>query len=152
MPDLHTAVADSPSLAHPPPTRRAANVSLAYGLTVPVRPRVGDVQGHYKALWASYSNVIDFVNFQFYAYSSGTTVSQFLNCYEAQTSNYAGRQVLASFTTDGSGGLSPANGFFDACQTLKGEGKLAGIFTWTADSSKSNGFQYETQAQNLLAS
>ncbi|PKU85539.1 chitinase 2-like [Dendrobium catenatum] len=111
-----------------------------------------DVQGHYQALWASYSNVIDFVNFQFYAYSSATTESQFLSYYDAQRSNYAGGQVLASFTTDGSGGLSPANGFFDACQTLKGEGKLAGIFAWTADSSKSNGFQYETEAQNLLAS
>ncbi|KAH0450803.1 hypothetical protein IEQ34_021495 [Dendrobium chrysotoxum] len=111
-----------------------------------------DVQGHYQALWASYSNVIDFVNFQFYAYSSATTVSQFLSYYDTQRSNYAGGQVLVSFSTDGSGGLSPANGFFDACQTLKGEGKLAGIFAWTADSSKSNGFQYETQAQNLLAS
>ncbi|XP_020590640.1 chitinase 2-like isoform X2 [Phalaenopsis equestris] len=111
-----------------------------------------DVQGHYQALWASYAGVIDFVNFQFYAYSSGTTVSQFLSYYDIQKSNYAGGQVLVSFSTEGSGGLSPANGFFDACNTLKGEGKLSGIFVWTADTSKSNGFQYETQAQSLLAS
>lgn len=110
------------------------------------------VQGPYQALWASYSNVIDFVNFQFYAYSADTTVSQFLSYYDAQRSNYPGGQILVSITTDGSGGLSPANGFFDACETLKEEGKLAGIFVWSADLSISSGFECETEAQKLLAS
>ncbi|GLJ06129.1 hypothetical protein SUGI_0032220 [Cryptomeria japonica] len=110
-----------------------------------------EVQTHYTALWNQYSSVIDYVNFQFYAYDSSTTVSQFIDHFNAQESRYSGGKVLTSFTTRGSGGLSPANGFFDACQTLKDSGKLQGIFVWCADSSKANGsFQYEAQAQALL--
>ncbi|XP_020590749.1 chitinase 2-like [Phalaenopsis equestris] len=112
-----------------------------------------DLKEHYQALWTSHSSAIDYVNYQFYGYSSDTTVSQFLSYYEAQRSNFAGGVVLASFISDGSSGLSPANGFFDACRTLKKEGKLAGIFVWSADTSKSKGgFRYETEAQKLLAS
>ncbi|KAI0493018.1 hypothetical protein KFK09_027294 [Dendrobium nobile] len=112
-----------------------------------------ELKEHYDTLWANYGSAIDYVNYQFYGYSSDTTVSEFLNYYDAQRSNYAGGVVLASFISDGSTGLSPANGFFDACRKLKEEGKLAGIFAWSADTSKSHGgFQYETEAQNLLAS
>ncbi|KAJ8466968.1 hypothetical protein OPV22_029520 [Ensete ventricosum] len=60
--------------------------------------------------------------------------------------------VWSSFTTGGSGGLSPQNGFFDACSRLKREGELSGIFVWCADDSLAGGFQYERQAQRLLAS
>ena len=111
------------------------------------------VQSHYLALWKKYGNVIDYVNFQFYAYASSTTVSQFLNYFETQRANYEGGKVLASFATDGSsGGLRPQGGFFSACNTLKMQGKLDGIFIWSADDSKSNGFIYEMQSQSLLAS
>ncbi|KAJ0982434.1 hypothetical protein J5N97_010689 [Dioscorea zingiberensis] len=112
-----------------------------------------EVQSHYQALWKDYASVIDYVNFQFYAYSSDTTVSQFLNYFEAQRNNYNGGKILASIgSSASSGGLSPANGFFDACTTLKTQGKLSGIFIWSADNSLANGFVYEKQAQSLLAS
>ncbi|KAK6776860.1 hypothetical protein RDI58_027861 [Solanum bulbocastanum] len=110
-----------------------------------------EVQSHYKALWKSYSQVIDYVNFQFYAYDKGTTVSQFMDYFSTQRSNYEGGRILASFGTDGSGGLSPENGFFTACSKLKSKGELVGIFVWSADDSKSNGFKYEKQSQALLA-
>ncbi|KAI4379538.1 hypothetical protein MLD38_005819 [Melastoma candidum] len=111
-----------------------------------------DVQSHYQALWANYASVIDYVNFQFYAYDSSTTVSQFLNYYNTQEINYGSGKVLVSMSTaSGAGGLSPANGFFTACSDLQNQGKLNGIFIWSADDSKANGFQYETQAQSLLA-
>lgn len=110
-----------------------------------------EVQSHYLALWKKYGHLIDYVNFQFYAYDASTTVSQFLNYFAEQSSNYNGGKVLVSLTTDGSGGLSPQNGFFSACNTLKNQGNLYGIFIWSADDSKSNGFVYEKQAQNLLA-
>ncbi|XVF05598.1 hypothetical protein REPUB_Repub05bG0186600 [Reevesia pubescens] len=110
-----------------------------------------DVQSHYKALWKSYGNLIDYVNFQFYAYDQGTTVSQFMNYFNTQSSNYNGGKVLVSFTSDGSGGLTPENGFFTACNRLKSQNKLHGIFVWSADDSKKNGFQYEKQSQALLA-
>lgn len=109
-----------------------------------------EVQSHYTALWNKYGDVIDYVNFQFYAYDSSTTVSQFMEYYNGQSSRYSGGKVLVSFITDGSGGLSPADGFFDACNALKKEGKLEGIFVWCADSSVSTGFQYEKQSQALL--
>ncbi|XP_020255118.1 chitinase 2-like [Asparagus officinalis] len=112
-----------------------------------------EVQNHYLALWKNYADVIDYVNFQFYAYDSSTTVSQFLGYYETQSANYKGGKVLVSFATDdSSGGLRPSGGFFNASETLKMQGKLHGIFIWSADDSLSNGFPYEKQSQSLLAS
>lgn len=109
------------------------------------------VQSHYKAVWKRYGDVIDYVNFQFYAYDQGTSVSQFLNYFYEQRSNYNGGKVLVSFISDGSGGLGPSNGFFTACSRLKSEGNLHGIFVWSADDSKGLGFKYEKQSQSLLA-
>ncbi|KAK1420783.1 hypothetical protein QVD17_22646 [Tagetes erecta] len=110
-----------------------------------------EVQSYYLALWKSYGHMIDYVNFQFYAYGEGTSVSQFMKYFETQRSNYKGGNILASFTTEGSGGLSPENGFFMACNRLKSEGKLHGIFVWCADNSKALGFRYENESQALLA-
>ncbi|KAH7661396.1 Chitinase protein [Dioscorea alata] len=111
------------------------------------------VNSYYMALWKDYASVIDYVNFQFYAYSSATTETQFESYFETQRGNYNGGKVLASIgSAAGSGGLSPANGFFDACQTLKSKGELSGIFIWCADNSMANSFAYENQAQSLLAS
>ncbi|XP_062083517.1 chitinase 2-like [Humulus lupulus] len=110
------------------------------------------VQSHYKALWNKYGQLIDYVNFQFYAYDEGTTVSQFIDYFKTQSSNYHGGKVLTSFISDGSGGLSPENGFFMACNQLKQQGQLHGIFIWSADDSKKNGFRYEKRSQTLLAS
>ncbi|XP_057483741.1 chitinase 2-like [Actinidia eriantha] len=109
------------------------------------------VQSHYLALWRSYGHLIDYVNFQFYAYDQGTTVDQFISYFQTQSSNYNGGKVLASFATDGSGGLSPENGFFTACSRLKSQQNLHGIFVWSADDSMSGGFRYEKQSQSLLA-
>ncbi|XP_002532812.2 chitinase 2 [Ricinus communis] len=110
-----------------------------------------EVQRNYLALWKSYGHLIDYVNFQFYAYAEDTTVSQFLNYFKIQSSNYYGGKVLTSFLTEGSGGLSPENGFFTACSELKRHKQLHGIFVWCADNSKANGFRYEKQSQDLLA-
>nr|GEV76882.1 retrotransposon protein, putative, unclassified [Tanacetum cinerariifolium] len=45
--------------------------------------------------------------------------------------------------TKGSDGLSPKDGFFKACNRLKSEGMLGGIFVWSADSSKNLSFRAE---------
>ncbi|KAK6926870.1 Glycoside hydrolase family 18, catalytic domain [Dillenia turbinata] len=110
------------------------------------------VQPYYLALWQKYGHLIDYVNFQFYAYPKGTTISQFMRYFEKQSSNYRGGKILASFGTDGSGGLSPQNGFFTACGMLRKQGKLHGIFIWSADDSKKDNFRYEKQSQDFLAS
>ncbi|XP_023733317.1 chitinase 2 [Lactuca sativa] len=111
----------------------------------------GEVQRHYLALWRSSARVFDYVNFQFYAYDRSTTVAQFLRFFDEQASNYDGRKLLVSFSTDSSGGLKPDKGFFTACQNLKSKGKLNGIFVWSADDSKASGFRFERQSQALLA-
>ncbi|KAK7261423.1 hypothetical protein RIF29_27733 [Crotalaria pallida] len=109
------------------------------------------VQSHYLALWKSYGHLIDYVNFQFYAYDKGTSVSQFIDYFNTQSSKYNGGKVLVSFISDGSGGLSPDGGFFTACHRLRSQQKLHGIFVWSADDSKKLGFRYEKQSQALLA-
>ncbi|XP_020104018.1 chitinase 2-like [Ananas comosus] len=111
-----------------------------------------DVQTHYQALWASFGSVIDYVNFQFYAYGPSTTVDQYLSHYNDQTANYNGGTILASFTTDNSPNSLSADTGLSACESLHAEGSLPGIFIWSADDSKSEGFTYETQAQALLTS
>ncbi|KAK9065904.1 hypothetical protein SSX86_015306 [Deinandra increscens subsp. villosa] len=111
----------------------------------------GEVQRHYLALWRSYGRVFDYVNFQFYAYDRRTTMGQFLSYFNEQSSNYDGGKMLVSFGTDSSGGLKPENGFFTACEELRKQRKLNGIFVWSADNSKANGFRYERQAQAVLA-
>ncbi|PQM33733.1 chitinase 2-like [Prunus yedoensis var. nudiflora] len=99
------------------------------------------VQSHYLGLWKSYGHLIDYVNFQFYAYDQGTTVAQFIDYFKTQSSNQLQWwKVLASFISDGSGGLSPENGFFTACHRLKSEQKLHGISVCSADDSQENQF------------
>ncbi|KAF3787280.1 Chitinase 2 [Nymphaea thermarum] len=109
------------------------------------------VQSHYLELWSRHGAAFDYVNFQFYAYAKGTTVDQFLAHFHEQSRKYAGGKVVVSFSTDDSGGLKPANGFFRACEELKKANELNGIFVWSADDSKKDGFIYERQAQALLA-
>lgn len=109
------------------------------------------VQSHYLALWGRYGHLIDYVNFQFYAYDNTTTVSQFLSYFRQQRSNYSGGKVLASYLSDGSKGLAPGRGFFAACRQLKRERQLHGIFVWCADESKAFGFRHEKVSQQLLA-
>ncbi|CAN6288209.1 unnamed protein product [Urochloa humidicola] len=110
-----------------------------------------DVQSHYQALWASYGSVIDYINFQFYAYDASTTADQYVNHFNDQIANYAGANILASFSTEPMRPSATIDTALSACQTLQSQGNLYGIFIWVADYSKSQGFKYETQAQALLA-
>ncbi|KAL5717796.1 hypothetical protein ACHQM5_010761 [Ranunculus cassubicifolius] len=110
------------------------------------------VQSHYMALWSKYAQLIDYVNFQFYACDEKTNKPQFLEYYHTQTSNYIGGKIITSFLSKGSGGLSPKDGFFTACSELREQGKFHGIFIWCADDSKENGFCYEKESQAMLAS
>ncbi|WVZ58989.1 hypothetical protein U9M48_009199 [Paspalum notatum var. saurae] len=110
-----------------------------------------DVQSHYQALWASSGTDIDYVNFQFYAYGADTTADQYVSHFDDQIANYPGGNILASFTTAPTTTSVPIDTALSACQTLQQQDKLYGIFIWAADYSKSQGFQYETQAQALLA-
>ncbi|GAA0142678.1 hypothetical protein LIER_35616 [Lithospermum erythrorhizon] len=109
------------------------------------------VQPFYLALWNKYGHLIDYVNFQFYAYPKMKSSALFLQYFETQSLNYKGGKIIVSFGTDGSGGLSPDDGFFDACKVLNDQGKFYGIFIWSADDSKKAGFLYEKKSQDFLA-
>ncbi|KAK3024477.1 hypothetical protein RJ639_043198 [Escallonia herrerae] len=86
------------------------------------------------------NGIISFASIAPYDDDQGTTVSQFMKYFETQRSNYNGGMILASFATDGSVGLSPDNGFFNACNRLKSRQELSGIFIWSTDDSMSRGF------------
>ncbi|KAI5072305.1 hypothetical protein GOP47_0012411 [Adiantum capillus-veneris] len=111
------------------------------------------VESQYTALWGQYSSVIDLVNFQFYSYGGSVSASQYVSLYNTAAAKYGGgAKVLVSFST---GGVGPApSTVLSACQQLKASGKLPGIFIFSADGSyaSSTKFQYEEQAQALLAS
>ncbi|KAL4296276.1 hypothetical protein GQ457_12G029340 [Hibiscus cannabinus] len=98
-------------------------VTISFASIAPYK----EINSYYLALWRKYGDVIDYVNFQFYAYEK-LSVSQFISNFKEQASNYGGGQLLASFESGGGGGLKPNDGFFEACNKLKDEGKLGGIF------------------------
>ncbi|KAJ3702758.1 hypothetical protein LUZ61_006463 [Rhynchospora tenuis] len=110
------------------------------------------VQSMYQALWQRYSSVIDYANFQFYGFDDNTTVDQYVEYFDEQVSNYPGGNILASFMTDNTTGLISADTGLSACEELKSQDKLFGIFIWSADDSLHEGFTYEIQSQALLAS
>ncbi|KAL5225440.1 hypothetical protein ABZP36_012079 [Zizania latifolia] len=110
-----------------------------------------DVQRHYQALWAKYGAVIDYINFQFYAYGPSTTAAQYVDFFNNQIVNYPGGNILASFTTAATTNSVPIETALSACRTLQQENKLYGIFIWAADHSRSQGFKYEIESQALLA-
>ena len=93
------------------------------------------------------------MNFQFYSYDTKwTSVDQFIDYFDIQSTLYKGGKILASLISDDSGGLTSDNGFFAACNTLRSSRKsFAGIFVWSADISKPKGFGYENQSQAFLA-
>jgi hypothetical protein len=64
-------------------------------------------------------HLIDYVNFQFYAYDKRTIALWFIDNFHRQGSNYNGKKVLVSFISVGMGGLSPIDGFFKALQGLR---------------------------------
>ncbi|KAM7501971.1 hypothetical protein LguiB_000875 [Lonicera macranthoides] len=119
-----------------------------------IAPFDGDLsRKYYLELWRNYGQLIDYVNFQFYAYDTKwMSVDQFIDYFDAQTILYKGGNILASITSDDSGGLTAENGFFEACNTLRSSREnFMGIFVWSADISKPKGFIYENQSQALLA-
>lgn len=111
------------------------------------------VQRYYQPLWRRYAGVIDYVNFQFYGYGANTDVATYVMFYDEQAANYPGSKLLASFKTGNvTGLLSPEQGIAGA-KELQRQGKLPGLFIWSADSSKvsSYGFEYEIKAQEIIA-
>jgi hypothetical protein len=107
------------------------------------------IQEYYKALWAKYSGVIDYINFQFYGYGDNTIVDYYVQLYNDQL-------ILASLETgktpEQNKLLTPEQGISGAQELLR-QNKLPGFFIFSADSSKQSayGFQYETRAQEIVA-
>ncbi|KAJ1691747.1 hypothetical protein LUZ63_015902 [Rhynchospora breviuscula] len=108
------------------------------------------VQEKYQALWREHGDFIDYVNFQFYAYPQILNVEQYVQYYDSQMANYPGANVLASFSTGNE--VNRIDICLNACESLNMQGKLNGIFNWSADNSLlHNRLNYEEQAQEILA-
>lgn len=106
--------------------------------------------GYYTELWKNYSNVIDYVNYQFYS-EGDMSVDNYLSVFDEAKAMYPGGTIIPSFETINNGtAIVPSTGL-EACQKLKNSGELHGIFIWSADQSYKD-FQYEIGAQSLLAS
>jgi hypothetical protein len=100
-------------------------------------------------LYQSYGDVIDYVNYQFYA-EGLTTQSEYVNKFNDVGTTFDASKLLGSVNVDGSSdaGLTGSD-FIGAVEQLT---TYAGIMIWEADDSKSNGFQMEQDAATLLTS
>lgn len=109
----------------------------------------GSTRDIYSNLYQSYGDVIDYVNYQFYA-EGLTTQSEYVNKFNDVATTFDASKLLASVNVDGSSdaGLTGSD-FIGAVEQLT---TYAGIMIWEADDSKSNGFQMEQDAATLLTS
>ncbi|XP_073010139.1 chitinase 2-like [Typha latifolia] len=103
----------------------------------------------YKALWPRYEDFIDYVNYQFYAVDKNANEQTYLDDYNAERLTY-GTKLLAGLASGTANAISP-DVAIRACRTLHNEGKLLGIFIWSANNSRARRFTFEYQAQNILA-
>ncbi|KAJ7538684.1 hypothetical protein O6H91_11G059300 [Diphasiastrum complanatum] len=102
----------------------------------------------YEQLYNQYGHCIDYVNYQFYA-DDLQKVSDYVDLYNRIAKVFPRRKLLSSIEVMGRG--LQGNDFFSALKILKREiGGVPGMFLWTADRSKENGFLVEKVAQCLL--
>uniref|UniRef100_A0A0E0BAK1 GH18 domain-containing protein n=1 Tax=Oryza glumipatula TaxID=40148 RepID=A0A0E0BAK1_9ORYZ len=123
------------------------------GLITSIAP-YSDTESYYISLWNEYKNVIDYVNYQFYAYGRDTTDQDYIRYYNTQANgNFAGGSVLAAINTNSQAVINIVNPdvALQACSELNQ--RLPGIFFWSADAShnQNQGFTYEARAQQMLA-
>ncbi|KAL5555543.1 hypothetical protein UlMin_037779 [Ulmus minor] len=102
----------------------------------------------YIELFDRYSDVIDFVNHQFYT-DKVTSPLGYLEAFKLRASQFDKEKLLPSYEVDGRGIQGDA--FFDALRLLEANGfGINGIMIFSADASKSNDFYYERKSQAFL--
>ncbi|CAM8900929.1 unnamed protein product [Rhodiola kirilowii] len=104
--------------------------------------------GPYIQLFNEYSDVIDYVNYQFYTDKVKTPVG-FLQRFKQRANEFDAAKLLPSYEIAGRG--IQGDTFFDALRLLETNGfEVNGVMIWSADGSASNGFHYEIKSQAFL--
>lgn len=109
----------------------------------------GQVRTIYSELYQSYGNLIDYVNYQFYA-EGLTTQSEYVNKFNEVATTFDASKLMASVNVDGSSGAGlTGDEFIGAVKQLT---TYAGIMIWEADDSKKSNFAMENLAAAQLTS
>lgn len=106
----------------------------------------GNTRSFYEDLFKNFGNVIDYVNYQFYA-DGLTTQAEFVSKFNDVATTFDANKLLASVSLDGRG--LQGTDFIGAVQQLT---TYAGIMIFDADESKKTGFTIEQQAATQLTS
>ncbi|KAF6146847.1 hypothetical protein GIB67_018500 [Kingdonia uniflora] len=108
-------------------TRLKSSKVISYAMVAPFG--LSTVQQNYQALWRNYGKIINHVNFQFCAYDKKTTVSQFLEYFDFEVSNYECDKVFVSLKSDSNCGCLSNEGSLRHVKCWKGRGGLLSIDT-----------------------
>uniref|UniRef100_A0A7N0UYY1 GH18 domain-containing protein n=1 Tax=Kalanchoe fedtschenkoi TaxID=63787 RepID=A0A7N0UYY1_KALFE len=102
----------------------------------------------YIQLFSEYSDVIDYVNYQFYTDKVKTPVG-YLQRFRLRAREFSAAKLLPSYEIAGRGIQGDA--FFDALRLLQTRGfDVNGVMIWSADASASDGFYFEKRSQAFL--
>lgn len=109
----------------------------------------GQVRTIYSELYQSHGNLIDYVNYQFYA-EGLSSQSEYVNKFNEVATTFDAAKLMASVNVDGSEGAGlTGNDFIGAVKQLT---TYAGIMIWEADDSKKSNFAMENLAAAQLTS
>ncbi|KAF9612359.1 hypothetical protein IFM89_039077 [Coptis chinensis] len=102
----------------------------------------------YIDLYNAYSDVIDYVNYQFYT-DKVRTAKGYLEAFKLRTTQFDLEKVLPSYEINGRGIQGDA--FFDALNLLEVSGfHVNGVMIFSADAGSTNGYYYEKKSQQFL--
>ncbi|OVA16351.1 2S globulin [Macleaya cordata] len=102
----------------------------------------------YIDLYNSYSDVIDYVNYQFYT-DRVRNANGYLKTFTLRAEQFDKEKLLPSYEIDGRGIQGDA--FFEALKLLENNGfDVNGVMIFSADASSSNGYYYERKSQAFL--
>ncbi|KAK9292375.1 hypothetical protein L1049_020342 [Liquidambar formosana] len=107
-----------------------------------------DTAEYYIELYNGYSDVIDYVNHQFYT-DRVKTPKGYLEAFRLRAEQFDEDKLLPSYEVNGRGIQGDA--FFQALTLLEGNGfEVNGVMIFSADASSSNGYYYEKKSQAFL--
>ncbi|KAF5175806.1 chitinase 2-like [Thalictrum thalictroides] len=102
----------------------------------------------YIDLFSAYSDVIDYVNYQFYT-DKVRQPKGYLEAFKLRAGQFNAEKLLPSYEIDGRGIQGDA--FFDALELLEDYGfDVDGVMIFSADGGAANGYYYEKKSQDFL--
>ena len=103
---------------------------------------------HYMELFSGYTNVIDYVNHQFYT-DKVLTPQSYVQDFKLRATQFDRNKLLPSYEVNGRGIQGDA--FFGTLNLLEENGfEVTGIMIFSADAASSNNYYYERRSQAFL--